>query len=55
MTEKTTKTAGASEQQVAIPIVPCEATEPKRIVCPMCGHANPDYTAICKKCSNYLM
>lgn len=28
--------------------------EEKLIVCDVCGYANPPYTAICKKCSNYL-
>ncbi len=26
----------------------------KLVVCDVCGFANPQYTAICKKCSNYL-
>ncbi|MBR5192724.1 MAG: hypothetical protein IKW33_04905 [Clostridia bacterium] len=26
----------------------------KKIVCDMCGYANPEYTSICKMCSNYL-
>ena len=26
----------------------------KVVVCDMCGHANPENTAICKMCSNYL-
>ena len=26
----------------------------KKIICPVCGHANPEYTAMCKMCSNYL-
>ena len=55
MAEKTKKIETEPEKQAAIPIVPCETKEPKRIVCPMCGHANPEYTAMCKKCSNYLM
>ena len=25
-----------------------------KIVCAVCGYANPEYTAICKNCSNYL-
>ena len=24
------------------------------IICEVCGHANPENTAICKMCSNYL-
>ena len=26
----------------------------KMIVCDMCGHANPEFTALCQMCSNYL-
>ena len=40
--------------QTAIPVIECEATEEVRVVCPICGHANPRYTALCKMCSNYL-
>ena len=42
-------------RQAAIPIVQCENTNDKKIVCPVCGHANPEHTAICKMCSNYLI
>lgn len=28
--------------------------EEEKIVCDVCGYANPKYTAICKMCSNYL-
>ncbi len=35
-------------------IIPISNQEPKKIVCDVCGYANPDYTAQCKKCSNYL-
>lgn len=55
MAAKEIKPTNEAEKQVAIPIVPCDTKEPHRIVCPMCGHANPDYTAMCKKCSNYLI
>ena len=24
------------------------------VICEVCGHANPEKTAICKMCSNYL-
>ena len=27
----------------------------KLIVCDMCGHANPEFTALCQMCSNYLI
>ena len=26
----------------------------KFVICEMCGHANPENTALCKMCSNYL-
>ena len=25
-----------------------------RVICEVCGHDNPENTAICKMCSNYL-
>ena len=28
--------------------------EQKKWICEVCGYANPEYTALCKKCSNYL-
>ena len=40
-----------SQTQIVIPI---KNTSPKKIVCEVCGYANPEYTAQCKKCSNYL-
>lgn len=39
--------------QGAIPVL-VPAKEEKKIVCEVCGYANPQHTAICKKCSNYL-
>ncbi len=35
-------------------ILPYKVEEEKKIVCEVCGYANPEHTAICKKCSNYL-
>ena len=35
-------------------LVPCAPQPQKFIVCDMCGHKNPEYTAMCEKCSNYL-
>ena len=26
----------------------------EKVICDVCGHANPEHTAICKMCSNYL-
>ena len=36
-------------------VIPVKCEQPKLIICDMCGHANPEYTAICKMCSNYLV
>ena len=46
----------SSEVEVKQPIViPYSvANKEKKIVCPVCGHANPEYTALCEMCSNYL-
>lgn len=44
------------KQQTAEPtpvILTCKQEE-EMIVCEVCGHANPKYTALCKMCSNYL-
>ena len=35
-------------------IIPYKVENQKMIVCEMCGYANPEYTAICKNCSNYI-
>ena len=35
-------------------IMPCKVDKEKKIVCDMCGHANPEDSAICEMCSNYL-
>lgn len=42
------------QQKEVSTILPYRIEEPKKIVCEVCGYANPEYTAICKKCSNYL-
>ena len=31
-------------------IVPKE----EKIICEVCGHANPEFAAVCQMCSNYL-
>lgn len=37
------------------PIIVSNNQQPiKKVVCDMCGYANPEHTAICKMCSNYL-
>ena len=48
---KEEKEEAKKEEQL---IIPYKVEETKKIVCEVCGYANPDYTAICKKCSNYL-
>ena len=35
-------------------ILPYPKEKAKKIVCEVCGHANPEYTALCEMCSNYL-
>ncbi len=35
-------------------IMPCKVDKEKKVVCEVCGYANPEHTAICKMCSNYL-
>ena len=38
-------------QQIVIPL---NNIPQKKWICEVCGYANPEYTAQCKKCSNYL-
>ena len=35
--------------------ISCNNKKEETIVCEVCGHVNPEKTAICKKCSNYLI
>lgn len=44
------------KQQTAetTPVILTCKQEEEMIVCEVCGHANPKYTALCKMCSNYL-
>ena len=35
--------------------VPYNKEPEKVIVCDVCGHKNPDNTALCEMCSNYLL
>lgn len=35
-------------------IIPATSVLQKKRICEVCGYANPEYTAQCKKCSNYL-
>ena len=49
--EKVTKPQETDTQQI---VFPYPIKEPKKIICDVCGYANPENTSICKKCSNYL-
>lgn len=42
------------QQTTASPVIFTCKQEDEMIVCEVCGHANPKYTALCKMCSNYL-
>ena len=49
-----------NEQQLSTPenaypvFVPYQTEKKVMVVCEVCGHANPQYTALCEQCSNYL-
>ena len=43
----------SAQQGCQILIAPQKEKE-NVIVCDVCGHVNPEHTAICKMCSNYL-
>ncbi|MBR2613984.1 MAG: hypothetical protein IKC71_00100 [Clostridia bacterium] len=53
MREEKTKNEKDSVEQQQI-IVPYGIEKKKMIICDVCGYANPEYTAICKNCSNDL-
>ena len=36
-------------------VLPSPQEQKVMVVCDVCGHANPQYTALCEMCSNYLM
>ena len=48
------KSSQNNTQQPQQIIIPVNNAEPRKIICDVCGHANPEYTSQCKKCSNYL-
>ena len=33
---------------------PLIAPKQEKVICEVCGHANPEFTSICTMCSNYL-
>ena len=46
-----------NEQAFSAPVqmmCACKPEKEKKIVCDVCGYANPEHTAQCKMCSNYL-
>ena len=49
-----TQAAALAESADSKTVVVTSATPPKVILCEVCGHANPENTAMCKMCSNYL-
>ena len=53
---KIARAAGMSYAKIASSAKPAESPVEKeeKIVCPVCGHANSEYAALCKMCSNYL-
>ena len=55
MKKEDLKNQASEETSITIPLVRCENKQEERIVCPVCGHPNPEFTAICKMCSNYLI
>ena len=46
--------AEASTSEEKIIVVTHEKTKQIMLICDVCGYANPEHTAICKMCSNYL-
>jgi ribosomal protein L40E len=50
--EKEAKTQETTPVQTVY--VPIEKKEDVKVICEVCGHANPLNTAVCKNCSNYL-
>jgi len=52
MAEKT-KTEKEAPKEAVVLVSDAKKDEVK-VVCPVCGHANPEHTALCKMCSNYL-
>lgn len=53
--EQNTTNAASQKQENVLPVFfTAPASSEKRIVCELCGYANPEFTAQCKKCSNYL-
>ena len=55
MNKEKKTTQSTDEVEIKQPVViPYSVEKGKKIVCPVCGHANPEHTALCENCSNYL-
>ena len=53
MSKETNSTAKEQETFEKTVLIAQKEKE-KLVVCEVCGYANPEKTAICKMCSNYL-
>ena len=57
MSKETVTSKGENKEfpENGVPIfVPWKQEKETVIVCDMCGHKNPEHTAMCEMCSNYL-
>lgn len=54
MTKNESKDLTKSTSQEHQVVIPLNGVKEVKWMCDVCGHANPEYTAQCKKCSNYL-
>ena len=53
-TPKTDLPSGENQPATGIPVFISPPEKQTYIVCDMCGHKNPENTALCEMCSNYL-
>ena len=53
MSETAKKGTQAAADQGTL-VLKADAPKEKFIICEVCGQANPENTAMCKMCSNYL-
>lgn len=49
-----TKKESGEKKDFAQTIIQMQNQKEEKVVCDVCGYANPEFTAICKQCSNYL-
>lgn len=53
--EKRESVGNGGGGEVGYPVfVPYRQEKPVKVICEVCGHANPEDVAMCKMCSNYL-